>query len=131
MKPKRSSKHAEWLKQLYADGNAKLKGSGPKVAPEEPRPDLYPDLIWLWEAYCFLSESRAVGNNGPLPIRPADMLAYCQLTGRDEMLYRQQIIRFIPVLDRYYLKDFYDKQAKEMEKQRRAMEAKQHNSRSR
>ena len=75
--------------------------------------------------------ARAVGNNGPLPIRPADMLAYCQLTGRDEMLYRQQIIRFIPVLDRYYLKDFYDKQAKEMEKQRRAMEAKQHNSRSR
>ncbi len=80
-------------------------------------------MIWVWEAYCLLSDRRASGANGPLPINLTDIAAYCTLTGRDEFKYRAQLIRFIPPLDRFYLKDFYDRQSKEMDKQRKKSEA--------
>ncbi|QJA43169.1 hypothetical protein [Phaeobacter phage MD18] len=44
------------------------------------------------------------------------MHAYTELTGRTEHRYRHQLLRFIPPLDRYFLKDFYDRQQAEMEK---------------
>ncbi|AMO44103.1 hypothetical protein vBRpoSV10_44 [Ruegeria phage vB_RpoS-V10] len=47
------------------------------------------------------------------------MLAYAELTGRTEQPYRHQLTRFIPPLDRYFLKDFYDRQQVEMEKARK------------
>lgn len=80
-------------------------------------------MIWVWEAYCLLSDRRGVGANGPLSITLSDMLAYCTMTGRDEQKWRAQIIRFVPPLDRTYLKDFYDKQGKEMAQQRKKQEA--------
>lgn len=51
------------------------------------------------------------------------MLAYAELTGRTENRYRQQLLRFIPPLDRYFLKDFYDRQQAEMEKQQKQSKA--------
>ena len=47
------------------------------------------------------------------------MLAYLELTGRDEYEYRRQLLRFIPPLDRFYLKTHYDRQAAELEKAKR------------
>lgn len=47
------------------------------------------------------------------------MNAYAELTGRTEIRYRQQLVRFIPPLDRVFLKDFYDKQHAEFEKTRK------------
>jgi hypothetical protein len=78
--------------------------------------DLFPDALWIWDAYCFLSEHRGVGPNGPVPITANDMLAYSKLTGRMEPRYRAQLIRFIPPMDRLFLRDFYDRQRIEMEK---------------
>lgn len=51
-----------------------------------------------------------------MPITVQDMHAYTELTGRTEHRYRHQLLRFIPPLDRYFLKDFYDRQQAEMEK---------------
>lgn len=47
------------------------------------------------------------------------MIAYCELTGRNERVYRDQLTRFIPPLDRFYLRDFYERQQAEMEKAQR------------
>jgi hypothetical protein len=43
-----------------------------------------------------------------------DMLAYSTLTGRCEQQYRDQLLRFIPPLDRIFLSDFYARQSAEM-----------------
>lgn len=50
------------------------------------------------------------------------MHAYSQMTDRRECVYKEQLLHFIPLLDREYLRDFYDKQQKEMEKQRKKNE---------
>jgi len=47
------------------------------------------------------------------------MNAYATLTNRRERVYLDQMLTFVPALDRAYMKDFYDKQAAEMEKQRK------------
>ena len=77
-----------------------------------------------------MSERRGVSSNGPLPISTQDMLAYGCLTGRDEYTYRAQVVRFIPVLDREYLRDFYEKQRIEMEKQQKKSAAASRNARA-
>lgn len=115
LKARTPSDKEEWLEKLYAEGRIKKK---PQTL-QEPPPALFPDLYWLWEAYCFLSERRGVGPNGPVPITVHDMLAYAELTERVESRYRQQLIRLIPPLDRYFLKDFYDRQQVELEKAQR------------
>jgi hypothetical protein len=92
------------------------------VDTEEP-PPLFGDLNWVWQAFCFLSERRGVGPNGPLPLNASDIQAYSELTGRVDEFHRHQLLRFLPPLDRVYLKDFYDTQSKETEKARRKSEA--------
>ena len=63
-----------------------------------------------------------MGANGPLPITVEAMDAYSRLTNRRDREYLDQMVMFVPLLDREYLKDFYDKQAKEMDKARRKNE---------
>lgn len=104
-----------WIEKLRAEGNTKLSAQ-PREKPQEPTPVLYSDLIWIWSAYCFLSERRGVGPAGPIPITVEAMDAYSRLTNRRERIYLDQLMMFIPALDRAYLKDFYDRQAKEMAK---------------
>ncbi len=114
MKPRKKVNQA-WLQKLYEEGQLTKKPE----APQEPAPKLFPDLFWIWEAYCFLAERRSMGPNGPNPISVSDMEAYTTLTGRTEHTYRYQLLRFIPPMDRVFLKDFYDKQSKELEKAKR------------
>lgn len=84
--------------------------------PTEPAPTIYPDMMWLWSTFCALSERRGVGPSGPVPITIEAINAYLELSARKYAPYVQQALQFIPVLDREYLRDFYDKQAKEMAK---------------
>lgn len=120
MRPKSSDKRTAWLQKLYEEGHIKKAPSEP--AQEQP-PELFPDLYWIWESYCFLSERRGVGPGGPLPITVSDMNAFIELTGRIEPRYRRQLVRFIPPLDRAFLKDFYDRQKVEMDKNMRKAES--------
>jgi len=76
-------------------------------------------MLWVWKAFCDLSDRRSVGAHGPLPISMESMNAYLELSNRKQFPYAQQLLHFIPILDRVYLADFYDKQAKEMEKSRK------------
>lgn len=91
--------------------------------PQEPAPVLFPDLLWIWSAFCFLSDRRGVSANGPVPITIEAMHAYAKMSNRFRQPYVEQMLRFIPALDRFYLHDFYEKQRKEMEKQRKKAEA--------
>lgn len=101
---------------------AKEKAEGRTPKPQEPPPTLYPDLHWVWAAYCFLADRRGVGANGPLPITVEAMESFLRMTNRYVSPYVDQVLRFVPALDREYLHDFYDKQRKEMEKQKRKAE---------
>lgn len=60
-----------------------------------------------------------MGPNGPVPITVEAMDAYARMSNRVEAVYREQLLNLVPVLDRIYLKDYYDKQREEIEKQRR------------
>lgn len=51
------------------------------------------------------------------------MNAFAQMTNRYRQPYIEQLLRFIPELDRNYLHDFYEKQKKELEKQRKKAES--------
>lgn len=95
------------------------------LKPQEPAPTLFPDMMWVWSAYCYLSERRGVGPNGPVAITIEAMNAYLELSNRKHAPYVQQVLHFIPILDREYLHQFYDKQAKEMEKARKKASAPQ------
>lgn len=122
---------------------AKLRASGSKkitsvsaaqpIKPvvKEEEPALYPDLFWVWEAFCYLSDRRQMGPNGPQPISVPEMVAFAELSGRTEQRYKEQLHKFIPPLDRIYLGDLYEKQAKEIEEQRKKAERAQRQARTR
>ena len=69
-----------------------------------------------------MSDRRGVGPAGPVPITVEAMQAYTQLTDRKEYVYKEQLLHFVPLLDREYLRDFYDRQQREMEKNRKKAE---------
>jgi len=104
---------------LAAKGSKKItavsKTPPAQKAVKEEVPILFPDLFWVWGAYCFLNERRQVGPNGPQPISVEAMQAYSQLTNRIETTYREQLLLFIPELDRLFLHDFYAKQQEQHE----------------
>lgn len=110
---------------MKAAREARIKAAGiiPVVKPQEPAPNLFPDMLWVWSTFCFLSERRGVSANGPVPITMEAMHAFSQMTNRHRHPYIEQLLRFIPELDREYLRDFYDKQKKDMEKQRKKAES--------
>ena len=93
----------------------KAEGKSPPK-PQEQAPTIFPDMLWVWKAFCDLSDRRGVGPHGPTAITIEAMNAYLELTNRKQDPYSRQILQFIPVLDREYLRDFYDKQAKEVKK---------------
>jgi hypothetical protein len=100
---------------------AKEKAQGPSK-PQEPTPIIFPDMLWVWSAFCYLSDRRGVGSSGPVSITVEAMSHFATMTNRLERVYVDQLMHFVPILDREYMRDFYDKQAKEMEKARRKSE---------
>lgn len=97
------------------EAREKAEGKSPPQ-PQEPAPTIFPDMMWVWKAFCDLSDRRGVGPHGPVPVTLEAMNAYLEMTNRKHFPYVQQVLHFVPILDREYLRDFYEKQAKEMEK---------------
>ena len=46
--------------------------------PVETEPAVYPDVVWLWNAFMHLSRRRPVGFGGALPITMEAIEAYCR-----------------------------------------------------
>ncbi len=69
-----------------------------------------------------MNERRQVGANGPQPISVEAILAYAKLADRTSERNREYLMRFIPALDRIFLNNFYEKQAKEYEEMKKKQE---------
>ena len=110
---------------MREEREAREKAAGtPPPKPQEPAPTIFPDMLWVWSTFCYLSDRRGVGPHGPVSITVEAMNAYLELANRKQSPYADQVLQFVPILDREYLRDFYEKQAKEMEKARKQSSSK-------
>jgi hypothetical protein len=73
------------------------RGEDPSLFPVlNSRPEIFQDLLWIWEGFMCLSTSRQYGMSAPQPISLSDIHAYCSFRGitdaddRDDFLYHVQ-----------------------------------------
>jgi hypothetical protein len=90
-----------------------------KEKQEDDEIILFSDLIWIWDAFCTLSDMRNVGMNGPLAITVDQILSYCILTGIRDPDHRDELLRYIQVLDPIWLRHYYDEAEKKHERERK------------
>ena len=80
------------------------RGEDPALFPIlNSKPDLYPDLLWIWESWMVLSSARQLGMNGPQPLSIADIHAFClfqDIRNRDE---REEFLYHMQEMDRAFL----------------------------
>lgn len=56
--------------------------------------------------------------NGPQPISLSDINAYCEITNVSDREDREDLMRFVSMLDDYWLGQTYEKQRREMDRQK-------------
>lgn len=89
------------------------RGQNPEDFPIlASKPDLWPDLVWIWEAFTFLTGGRQIGFNGPQPIALAEVLAFCEFRGIYDPDEREELLYHIQRLDALYLGDYHAKTKK-------------------
>lgn len=82
------------------------RGEDPENYPIlKGRPEIWPDLFWVWEAFSFLSSSRQMGFNGPQPISLTEILAYAEFRGIHSPDEREELLHHVQKLDSQYLQD--------------------------
>lgn len=96
-----------WLRQI--------KATGANVPVLDNIPEVLPHARWVWEAFWKLSSRRLFNEQGPQPIPISEILAYCELTGVTEPVFRDDLLSVVVMLDGMYLAHA----AKEREKARR------------
>jgi hypothetical protein len=75
----------------------------------DSRPEIFPDLLWIWEGFMCLSMSRQYGMSSPQRISMSEVNAYCEFKelfdpdDRDDFLYHVQ------KLDSVFMKDWLAK----------------------
>lgn len=79
---------------------------------------MFPDVVWLWNAFQFLSETRNYGFGGPLRINASDMAAYLAMRGIEDEDDLQLFLKVIPILDNMWLDDHYQEAKQKREKER-------------
>lgn len=75
------------------------------VLRPEAKPQLFPDLVWIWEGYTMLSSSRQWGMSAPQPISLREMLSYLDFQGIDDLDERSEFIHLCLFLDRRFMAD--------------------------
>lgn len=76
------------------------------------KPDIWPDLVWIWEAFTYLTGGRQMGFNGPQPIALAEVLAYAEFRGIQCPDEREELLYHVQRLDALYLSDYHTKTKK-------------------
>jgi hypothetical protein len=77
----------------------------------DEKPELFPELIWLWKAFMRLNRSRRFGINGPDPLQVSDITALADLMELTD----QPALRFLDrmqLMDGAYLNTYYANKAK-------------------
>lgn len=88
------------------------RGEDPDDYPALKEPQLYQDLVWIWEAFMMLSGGRGSGMGGPLPISLQEILAY----GKIYAIEGEELEDFawiIRRMDSEWLNIFYKHQTKQ------------------
>lgn len=74
----------------------------------EEKPEIYPDLLPDYLAFCQLSSSRPVGLSGAEALRLSEIFAYMQIFDISGIEERRLFLKRIRILDRAYL-DWHQK----------------------
>jgi hypothetical protein len=83
------------------------RGEDPALFPIlNSKPDLFPDLRWIWEGFMVLTASRQVGMSSPQPIMVSEVLAYCKFAGIFDPEEREEFLHHVQSLDRVFQADF-------------------------
>lgn len=78
---------------------------GKEPEPLQNKPEVFPDLVDVVQAFFTLSRSRQIGNV-PSPILVSEMLAYAQVFGVDDL---EMFVTYIQTADDVYLSNFMDR----------------------
>lgn len=73
-------------------------------------------MVWLWNAFQWLSSRRSYHMNGPNPISPESIKAYCDLKGikRDDDV--DLLLHTVDVLDNVWMEDWVRREKQRTEK---------------
>ncbi len=83
------------------------RGEDPSLFPIlNSKPDLYTDLLWIWEGFIILSSSRQIGMNGPQPILMSEISAYAQYAEISDLTDRDDFLHHVQKLDLVFMADW-------------------------
>lgn len=83
------------------------RGQDPSLFPIlNDKPELFPDLRWIWEGFMSISASRQIGMSAPQPILLSEILAYCEYTGIFDSCEREELLNHVQKLDIVFRGDF-------------------------
>ncbi len=64
---------------------------------------VHPQNQLFWDAFCFLSRTRATGLNGAEPIQPGAIRDYCDLMGVTNQAQRLRLVSAISRMDAAFM----------------------------
>lgn len=102
MTPQGQRKNSQWIKDLEEEGLKKRRG------PTTQPPELFPDLLWVWEFFNILNRQRQVGQHGPQPSSLTDIRSLAEMMGYVSYDDLDFLLKVVPELDAIILKDHYD-----------------------
>lgn len=102
MTPQGQRKNSLWFNKLEEEGLKKRRGTTTQA------PELFPDLLWIWEFFNILNRQRQVGPHGPQPSSLTDIRSLAEMMGYVSYDDLDFLLKVIPELDAIILKDHYD-----------------------
>lgn len=83
------------------------RGEDPALFPIlNSKPELFSELLWIWEAYSVLTQSRQLGMSSPQPIAIGEILAYAEFVDLRDTTEREELLHHVQFLDQVFLADF-------------------------
>ena len=83
------------------------RGEDPSSFPIlNSKPELFRDLVWIWEAYMVLSTSRQNGMSGPQPISITDIHSYMLIEGIYDRDDRELLLHHVQHMDNVFKADY-------------------------
>lgn len=92
-----------------------LSKKGVIAAPIVEAPPIHSPYIWLWSAYCILSERRQRGGDTgyPQPILITEIKALAEYTGVIEDGEQTTLLNVVTALDALTISDYWEKRAEQ------------------
>lgn len=86
------------------------RGEDPSLFPIlNSKPEIFRDLVWIWEGFMCLSLSRQYGMGAPQPVSMSDVLAYCEFFHIYDPADREDFLYHVQRMDAVFMKDFKEK----------------------